>query len=552
MPEKLRVVPLGGLGEIGKNMTAFEFGNEIIVVDAGLAFPEAEMLGVDLVIPDISFLLENRDKVRGIFLTHGHEDHIGGLPYVVRELDVPVYGTRLTLGVARAKMADQGSNAFLDARVVTVGQTVRCGAFRVEFFRVNHSAADCAGLAIHTPVGTVIHTGDFKLDQTPVDGNLTDFHRLAEFGANGVLLLLSDSTNADRPGYTPSEKLVGGTLNRIMVNAPGRVLVASFASHVPRIQQVIDAAASNGRKVGVVGRSMETVVQVANELGYLRIPQGLLVTVEELDLLPRSRVVILTTGSQGEPMSALTRIANDDHRKVRIEPGDVVLIAATPVPGNETMVTRTIDNLFRRGADVIYEPSAGVHVSGHASQEELKLMLNVVKPRFFLPVHGEYRHLVHHAHLAESVGIPSKNIFIGENGMVLELTPNEAHVTGRVTAGNVLVDGLGVGDVGTVVLRDRKQLSEDGIFIVVVALNTETAQLISGPDVISRGFIYMRESEALLEESKEKVKAALSDCGAKKVSDWSTIKSVVKDTLSRFLYERTGRRPMILPIIVEV
>lgn len=552
MAEKLRVIPLGGLGEIGKNMTAIEFGDEIIVIDAGLAFPESEMLGIDFVIPDITFLLENKHKVKGIFLTHGHEDHIGGLLHVLRSLDVPVYGTRLTLGLVRAKMADQGGWGAFDAKVVGVGQTVKCGAFRVEFFRVNHSAADCAGLGIHTPAGIIVHMGDFKLDQTPVDGQVTDFQKLAEFGAKGTLLLLSDSTNADKPGYTPSEKVVGKTLHKIMAEAPGRVLVASFASHLPRIQQAIDAAAANGRKVGVVGRSMEMVVQVAIELGYLRVPSGLILDVEDLDLLPRSKVVILTTGSQGEPMSALTRIANDDHRKVRIEPGDVVLIAATPVPGNETMVTRTIDNLYRRGANVLYEPSAMVHVSGHASQEELKMVLNMVKPKFFMPVHGEFRHLVHHARLAAEVGIRPENIFVLENGSVLELTANEARLAGRVTAGNVLVDGLGVGDVGTVVLRDRKQLAEDGIVIVVVALSTETSQLISGPDIVSRGFVYVRESEELLEESKERVRAVLSGCSARKVADWSAIKSTVKETLSRFLYEKTGRRPMILPIIVEV
>ena len=545
------IIALGGYGEIGKNMTAIEYRDDIIVIDAGLAFPEEEMLGIDIVIPDIAYLVEKADRVRAIILTHGHEDHIGALPYILRTLHVPVYGTRLTLGLVNNKLREHGIEDAV-MKEIRPRDRLAIGPFKVEFFRVNHSIADCVGLAVHTPVGTILHTGDFKFDQTPVDGEVSDFHKLSELGDGGVLVLLSDSTNADRPGYTPSEKVVGRTLREIFSSEKSRILVASFASHVLRIQQVISAASEYGRKVAVVGRSMENVVATAMELGYLDVPKGVLVDIEEIKRMPPDRVVILTTGSQGEPMSALTRIASADHKKVEITPGDIVIIAATPVPGNETMVTRTIDNLFRRGARVIYEASSGVHVSGHASQEELKLMLNLVRPKYFVPIHGEYRHLIHHAELAASVGVPAGNILIGENGTVFEFSAREARIAGRVQAGNVLVDGLGVGDVGSVVLRDRKQLAEDGILIAVLAVDSETCELLSGPDIVSRGFVYVRESEQLMEECKERVRQILERCAESGLTEWSTIKSAVKDALSKFLYERVGRRPMILPIIMDI
>ncbi len=552
MAENVTIIPLGGLGEIGKNITAVRYRNDILVIDGGLMFPDDEMLGVDLVIPDISYLVENKNRVRAIILTHGHEDHIGALPYILRELNVPVYATRLTLGLLEAKLKESGFGEQVATTCVRPGDVVRLGPFQVEFIRVSHSIADAVALGITTPAGVIVHTGDFKFDQTPVDGEGTDYYRLAALGHKGVLVLLSDSTNAERPGYTLSERLVGETFEETFRKAPGRIIIASFASNVPRIQQAISTAFKYGRKVAVVGRSMVNVVSIARALGYLEIPPGTLVDLEEIGAIPPERLVILTTGSQGEPMSALTRMATCDHKKVAIMPGDTVIISASPIPGNERLVHRTIDSLFRLGADVVYESLSGVHVSGHASQEELKLMLNLVRPRYFVPVHGEYRHLVRHAQLAREVGIPPGHIFVAENGQVLEFGPQRAGVGGKVAAGKVLVDGLGVGDVGNIVLRDRKQLSQDGIFIIVITLDKETGAVVAGPDVVSRGFVYVREAEALLEEAKDKVREVLRECVRAGTTEWAVIKAGVRDVLSKFLYERTKRRPMIIPIIMEV
>ncbi|MBZ4669517.1 MAG: RNA-metabolising metallo-beta-lactamase [Defluviitaleaceae bacterium] len=529
-----------------------QYDKEIIVIDSGLMFPEEEMLGIDVVIPDITYLIENKENVKAIVITHGHEDHIGALPYVLQQINAPLYGTKLTLGLVDGKLKETKFKKSVPMNIVKPPATVQIGSFTVDFIRVNHSIPDAVGLAIHTPVGVVCHTGDFKLDQTPVDGRIADLHKFAELGSKGVLVLLSDSTNAEREGYTMSEKVVGTTIEEIFQKAAGRIIVATFASNIHRIQQILDSAYKFNRKVAVVGRSMVNVVNIALDLGYLSIPKGLLMELDEISRLPKERAVIITTGSQGEPMSALTRMAMSEHKKVEIVPGDTVLISATPIPGNEKFVARTIDHLFKQGANVIYEAISGVHVSGHASQEELKLMLNLIRPKFFVPVHGEYRHLIHHAQLAKQVGIPEENIFIAENGRVLEFSQDSGRMAGRVTAGKVLVDGLGVGDVGNIVLRDRKQLSQDGILIVVVTIDKETAEVVAGPDIISRGFVYVRESEELMDQARDKVRQALKKCQDEDISEWSTIKSQVRDTLGKYLFEQTRRRPMILPIIMEV
>lgn len=548
---KIQIIPLGGLGEIGKNMTVFRYGDDIILIDAGLMFPEDDMLGIDLVIPDITYLIENRDKVRAIFLTHGHEDHIGALPYVLKQIDVPVYGTALTLGILQGRLKENGVSSN-NLNVIRPGDRVTAGAFKLDFIRVNHSIPDAISIAISTPIGTIIHTGDFKIDHTPVDGQVTEFNKFAEYGDRGVLCLLADSTNAERPGFTPSEKVVGKTFDDEFRYARNRIIVATFSSNVHRIQQVIDSAVKYDRKVAVIGRSMVNVVNIARELGYLNAPEGVLIDIDETNNYTADKIVIITTGSQGEPMSALTRMAMNDHKKVGIMPGDTVIISATPIPGNEKLVSRTIDHLYKLGADVIYEKSNGVHVSGHASQEEIKLMHNLVRPKFFMPVHGEYRHLIKHANLAKSLGMDARNIVIGENGSIIELTRNSIGIGGRVQAGKVLVDGLGVGDVGNIVLRDRRQLSQDGIMIVVVTIEKETCRVVSGPDIVSRGFVYVREAEGLMDEARDKVQEALERCEDNGVSEWSSIKSAVREALGRFLYEKTRRRPMILPIIMEI
>lgn len=549
---KVSIIPLGGLGEIGKNMMVVRYGENILLIDSGLSFPEEEMLGIDIVIPDITYLQENKHLIRGILLTHGHEDHIGSLPYVLRQINAPVYGTKLTLGLLGHKLKEHNiDNAKLNT--IKPRDSIQIGPFKVEFIKTSHSIPDSVAIAIHTPVGTIVHTGDFKIDQTPVDGEVTDLFKLAQLGERGVLVALSDSTNVEREGYTLSEKNVGQTFEDTFRQAKERIIVATFASNVHRLQQAITAAHKFDRKVAVIGRSMLNVVSIAYELGYLQIPEGTLIELDEARRIPKNKLVILCTGSQGEPMSALTRIAMSDHRQVEILSGDTVIISATPVPGNEKLVAKVIDMLFKRGANVIYEAVSGIHVSGHPSQEELKLMLNLLKPKFFIPVHGEHRMLVKHAELAKEMGIPSQNIFVAENGMVMEFTKRHGRLAGRVPAGRILVDGLGVGDVGNIVLRDRKQLSQDGILIVVVTISKEAAgMLVAGPDIVSRGFVYVRESEKLMEEAKAKVENALEKCFEKNITEWSAIKSQVRDALGKFLYEKTRRRPMILPIIMEV
>lgn len=550
---KLQIIPLGGLGEIGKNMTVIRCDDEMILIDAGLMFPDEDMLGIDLVIPDITYLLENQDKLKAIFLTHGHEDHIGALPYVLKHLNVPVYGTRLTLGILEGRLKENGVNSG-GLKAVSAGDSVNAGCFSVEFIRVNHSIPDAVGFAIRTPMGMIVHTGDFKLDYTPIDGSMTDFRRFTELGNKGVLVMMADSTNAERDGHTPSEKTVGAAFERAFRTARKRIIVATFSSNVHRIQQVIDTAVEYKRKVAILGRSMVNVVSISLELGYINAPEGTIVDIDEINRYTPEQLVIVTTGSQGEPMSALTRMSNSDHRKVAIEPGDTIVISASPIPGNEKLVSRTIDNLMKLGANVVYGKSEGVHVSGHASQEELKLMHNLVRPKYFIPVHGEYRHLVTHARLAQSLGMPKENVFIGENGQIIEFTAEGAGFGGKIAAGRVLIDGLGVGDVGNIVLRDRRQLSQDGIIIVVITISGETGEILAGPDIVSRGFVYVRESEELMEEATARVESALDRClfGNGRNAEWSAIKSGIRDALSRYLYEKTRRRPMILPIIMEV
>lgn len=549
---RVALIPLGGLGEIGKNIMAVRFGENILLIDCGLMFPEEELLGIDIVIPDVTYLLENKEQLCGIVLTHGHEDHIGALPYLARQLNVPVYGTKLTLGLLAGKLKEQGLAEVVDLRILKPRNAVSIGPFRVELIRVSHSIPDAVAVAIHTPVGVLVHTGDFKIDPTPVDGEVTDFFRFAQLGEKGVLVLMSDSTNVERPGYTLSERVVGQTFDETFRHARERIIIATFASNIHRLQQAIITARQYGRKVAVVGRSMVNVLSIAHDLGYLHIPDGTLVELEEANRLPKNKVVVLSTGSQGEPMSALTRMAWGDHRQIEIFPGDTVIISAAPIPGNEKLVARVIDLLFKKGAHVIYEKVSGIHVSGHSSQEELKLMINLLKPKFFVPVHGEYRMLIKHAELAQAMDIPPSNIFIAENGQVLEFSRRSGRAAGKVTAGRVLVDGLGVGDVGNVVLRDRRQLSQDGILIAVVTISRDSGLVVAGPDIVSRGFVYVRESEKLLEEAREKVRGALEKCNEQGITEWGAIKSQVRETLGRFLYEKTRRRPMVLPIIMEV
>jgi ribonuclease J len=548
---KLRVIPLGGLGEIGKNMMVLEYEDDIIVIDAGLMFPEEDMLGIDLVIPDLSYVVERREKVRGIVITHGHEDHIGALPYLLPQLDVPVYATKLTQGLIRVKLKEGRTHDGANLKVVPYGREIVLGKFKVELFPVCHSIPDAAGLIVHTPEGIVVHSGDFKIDYTPVSGKGTDLSRLARLGAEGVLLLLSDSTYAELPGYTPSEKVVGESLDHIMANAPGRVIVTTFSSLVSRIQQVIDAAAKHQRRVFVVGRSMSDTVRMALELGYLHVPDGILGRIDEVRGMPHDKIVLVTTGSQGEPTSALVRMANRDHRHVHIQRGDTIILSATPVPGNESLVNRTVDSIFKQGAQVLYDKLGQVHVHGHGSQEELKLLLNLVKPKFFVPIHGEYRHLSLHARLAESVGIPKDNIFVLEDGVVLELSSQSAKINGKVGSGHVYVDGLSVGDVGGVVLRNRRMLSRDGIVVVIIAVNRQTGKLVGRPDIVTRGFVDTREFKDMMDDSRE-ILAQTLDHGGSRAAEWSFINTKVRDTLEKFYYERTKRRPMILPFMVKV
>ncbi len=548
---KVRIIPLGGINEIGKNITAIEYKNDIVVIDCGLKFPDEDMFGIDVVIPDVSYLIKNIDKVKGIFLTHGHEDHIGALPYVLKQLNVPVYGTKLTLGIVETKLKEHGLLSTTQLVRVKPKDIIKLDSVSVEFIKTNHSIADSVAIAIHTPLGVIFHTGDFKVDYTPIDGEMMDFARIAEIGKKGVLVMMADSTNVERPGYTETERVVGDTFLRLFGKAKGRIIVATFASNVHRIQQIITAAKVYGKKVAVSGRSMENIVQVAIELGYLNVDDEVLIPVDSINKYPNEKIVVITTGSQGEPMSALARMAASEHRKVNIVEGDTVIISATPIPGNEKFVSKVVNQLFEKGAEVIYESREKIHVSGHACQEELKLMHTLVKPRFFIPVHGEYRHLKKHAEVAVSVGLDEKNIVIPENGDVIEVTRSSIKKNGTVTAGKVFVDGLGVGDVGNIVLRDRKHLSQDGILTVVVTMEKQTGRIVAGPDIISRGFVYVRESEGLMDEARDIVRDVLSECEEKAITDWATLKSKMRDELREFLYEKTKRKPMILPIIME-
>lgn len=549
---KVKVIALGGLGEIGKNITAIEYDNEIIVIDCGLAFPDSEMYGIDLVIPDVTYLINNGDKVKGFVLTHGHEDHIGGLPYVLKQLNVPVYGTRLTLGLVKSKLEEHNMLSDCTLLEVKPGEEVKTEHFKVEFIRTCHSIADACALAIQTPEGTIVHTGDFKIDYTPIDGEVINLQRFAKLGSQKVLLLMADSTNVERPGYTVSEKLIGKNLTEIFSNAKGRVIVASFASNINRIQQIINSSLFYGRKVAFSGRSMEKISKIAIELGYMQLPEDQLISVDDINKYPADKITIITTGSQGEPMAALSRIAYGTHRKISIEKGDLVIISASPIPGNEKPISKLIDELFKKGAEVVYNALEEVHVSGHACQEELKLMHTLIKPKFFMPVHGEYRHLRQHGLLAESLGMDSKNIFLLETGQTLELSRNSARRSGRVTSGSIMIDGLGIGDVGNIVLRDRKHLSQDGILTVVVTIEKASFTVLSGPDIITRGFVYVKESGNLLNEATEVVKAELDKCMEKKVTEWLVIKSNIKYSLGQFLYNKTRRKPIILPIIMEI
>lgn len=548
---KLQIIPLGGLGEIGKNMTVIRYNNQILLIDAGLAFPDEDMPGIDLVIPDTTYLMENKELILGILITHGHEDHIGALPYLLKSLNVPVYGTRLTLGLIQTKL-NEAKLGHVKTQEISPRDSVKLGVFNVEFINVSHSIPGAVGLAIHTPLGTIVHTGDFKLDHTPASGGILDIHKFSELGDKGVLCLLSDSTNVERPGFTQSEKTVGRNIDEAFASAEGRIIFASFASNVNRLQQAITAAFKYNRKVAVVGRSMVNVVAIAADLGYLDIPEGTLVEVDEIVNLPVNEVCILTTGSQGEPMSALTRMAMHDHRQISISPGDTVIISASPIPGNEKAVARNIDMLFKLGAKVIYESISGMHVSGHASQEDLKLMLSMVKPKYFIPVHGEYRMLMKHAELAEQIGVLKENVFITEIGSVIEFTRHGARIADKVTSGRVLIDGLGVGDIGNIVLRDRKQLSQDGILIIVLTLSSATGAILSGPDVVTRGFVYVRESELMLDEVKEITRRTMVRCQQNGIREWASLKNQIRDVVSKHLYDKTKRRPMIIPIIQEV
>lgn len=547
---KLKIIPLGGLEQIGMNITAFEYEDSIIVVDCGLAFPEDDMLGIDLVIPDITYLRDNIKKVKGFVITHGHEDHIGSLPYVLKDMNLPIYATKLTMGIIENKLKEHNLLRSTRRKVVRHGQSINLGQFRIEFIRTNHSIQDAAALAIYSPAGTVVHTGDFKVDYTPVFGDAIDLQRFAEIGKKGVLAMMSDSTNAERPGFTMSERTVGKTFDQIFAEHRNtRIIIATFASNVDRVQQIINSAYKYDRKVVVEGRSMVNIISTASEFGYLHIPDKTLIEIDQLKNYPDEKTVLITTGSQGESMAALSRMAADIHKKVTIKPGDTVIFSSNPIPGNEKAVSRVINELSQKGADVIFQDA---HVSGHACQEELKLIYSLLKPKYAIPVHGEYRHLKANAKLAESLGIPKENIFIMHSGDVLALDEKEAKIVDKVHTGAILVDGLGVGDVGNIVLRDRQHLAEDGILIVVLTLEKRTNQLLAGPDIVSRGFVYVRESESLMEEARQVLQEALEKCLTNRNADWSRIKLVIRDTMNEFIWKRTKRKPMILPIIMDV
>ena len=548
----VRIIPLGGLNEIGKNMTVFECSNDMFILDCGLAFPDADMPGVDIVIPDFTYVERNAEKVRGIVITHGHEDHIGGLAYLLKKVNVPVYGTRLTIGLIEAKLKEQGLYGKVNLNVIAPKKTVKMGCMAVEFIKVNHSIPDSVGMAIHTPAGVIVHTGDFKVDYSPIDGEIIDLARFGELGSKGVLALMADSTNAERMGYTHSERTVGESFDRLFKKGEGkRIIIATFSSNIHRVQQIINCAERYGRKVAVFGRSMVNVINTAIELGYLSVPDGIIIDIEMMNRYESERIVLITTGSQGEPMSALTRMAMNDHKKVNITPMDFIIISATPIPGNEKFVTRVVNELMKSGAEVVYEAMYEVHVSGHACQEELKLMQSLTKPKFFIPVHGEYKHLKKHADLARQMGMPNENIIIAEIGNVIETDGVTMKIVSQVPSGRVLVDGLGVGDVGSIVLRDRKHLAQDGLIIIVIGIEKATNEIVAGPDIISRGFVYVRESEELIVQAKAVLTSTLSNCSYAELKEWNTLKGKMRDALSDYIYEKTKRSPMILPIIME-
>ena len=550
--KKIKVIPLGGLGEVGKNITVIEYGDEIIVIDCGMTFPDTEMYGIDIVIPDVSYLVENIDKVKGFFITHGHEDHIGAIPYILKQVNVPIFATQLTAGLIESKLEEHKMLDKVSINIVKQEDIIKLDKLKVEFIRTNHSIADSCALAIHTPIGIVVHTGDFKVDFTPVDGKVIDLQRFAKLGKQGVLLLMADSTNACHPGYTMSEKSVGEKLDNLFSKGKGRIIVATFASNIHRLQQIINSSIKYGRKIAFSGRSMEKISEVAGKLGYLDMPEGLLIDLKDLKLYNNNQITIVTTGSQGEPMSALTRIASSTHKSIQIEKDDMIIISASPIPGNEKAVSKVINELTHKGAEVIYKSIEEIHVSGHACEQELKLIHSMLKPKYFVPVHGEYKHLRKHILIAEEVGLEKGKSFILENGDVLSLNRKSAAIINKVQSGNVLVDGSGIGDVGNIVLRDRKHLSQDGILTVVVTLSKDNKTIVAGPDIISRGFVYVRESEGLIDEAREIVRNTLLECEEKNITDWATLKSNVRDELRSYLYEKTKRKPMILPIIMEI
>ena len=549
--ENLKIIPLGGIEEIGKNITVFEYGNDIVLVDCGVAFPEDDMLGIDLVIPDFSYLEKNKDKLRGLVITHGHEDHIGAIAYLLKQINIPIYATKLTVGLIKNKLDEHHLTGVAKLNEVKQGQTIVLGKMRVEFIRSCHSIPDSVALAIHTPVGTVIHTGDFKIDYTPIDDQKIDLGRLAELGNRGVLALLSDSTNSERRGYTMSESTVGEVFDKLFANCKKRIVIATFASNMHRVQQIVNSAVANNRKIAVCGRSMINMIQTAVELGYIHAPKNIFIEIDMIKNYSDDQLVIITTGSQGEPMSALTRMANGEHRKVNINSNDLVIISATPIPGNEKFVAKVIDDLMKIGAEVVYSSLADVHVSGHACQEEQKLMLSLIKPKYFIPVHGEYRQLIAHRNTARQMGIPADNIILMKNGRIVELNENEAKLTGTVPVGKVFVDGLGVGDVGNIVLRDRQHLSQDGLIVVVLTMDS-VGNVVAGPDIISRGFVYVRESENLMDEVKTLINIEVMKCVDNHIRDWSTIKTTIRDSLKEYIFQKTKRNPMILPIIMEI
>ncbi|MBU5454230.1 ribonuclease J [Caproiciproducens sp. MSJ-32] len=551
---KLKVIPLGGIGEIGKNLTVFEYEDEIIIIDCGASFPDESLLGIDIVIPDVSYLLKNQDKIKGFFITHGHEDHIGGLPYILKKINAPIYGTKLTLALIESKLEEHGIKNKCKLNLVKPGDVLEKGNFKIEFIRTNHSVADAVSIAIHTPVGIIVHTGDFKVDYTPIDGQVIDLARFAQLGNKGVLLLLADSTNATYPGYTMSEKMVGESLNNLFSKAEGKgkVIVATFATSTHRVQQIINASIKTGRKIAFSGKSMESISEIAIELGYLKIPEEMIIDLKDINDYPSEEITIITTGSQGEPMAALTRIASGTHRNIYLEEGDTVIISSSPIPGNKKAVSNVIDDLVEKGAKVIYGEMEEIHVSGHACQQELELLLALIRPKFFMPVHGEYMHLIAHGRIAENMGIKKENIFLLELGDVLELSKDEAHVSGKVPSGRVLIDGIGVGDVGNIVLRDRKNLSEDGLVTIVIAIDVVNKIILSGPDIVTRGFVYVRESEGLITEIKEITAREVEKCLKNNITQWADIKNNVRKEVTNFIYKRIKRKPMILPVITEI